>query len=369
MTGIPSTPTIERVRTRRLVAPLTRPWAADVTANHVIVVDVALSDGSLGHGFTWTPSVGASAVHAMLDDELVPRALGRPADPETLWMELWTLVHEAGGGGITTIALAGLDLALWDARARSRGVALADLLGRRRDAVPLYGSGINLHYSDDELAAQARRWVAAGYSGVKMKIGRLELDDDLRRIALVRSIIGPDRALRVDANQRWDLDAAHTAAAALEPLGIDWLEEPLRADDTAGYRALAASTSIPIAAGENLHTIHRFRDLLDAGALQVAQPNVVRVGGITPFLAIAAEVVARGARLAPHLQPELSAQLALALPAIEAVERVEEGALADTGVLAGPSPMTLDGAESHPAGSEPGLGIRFIDDTTSQEQP
>jgi len=350
--------TIVRVGTRLLRIPLTRPWGPGVTEIHVIAVDVHDSDGGVGHGFSWTPSIGARAVHALLDDHLAPAAVGRPADP-AIWQELWEHVHEAGGGGVTTIALAGIDLALWDLRARRAGVGIPELLGRRHERQPAYGSGVNLHYPLDELVAQVERWVAAGFTAVKIKVGKPDPAEDLDRLQAVRAVLG-DRALMIDANQRWDVDRAATALALFETVDPLWIEEPLRADDLAAHRELRKRTGIPIALGENVHTVHRFRDFLNAGVVDVVQPNVVRVGGITPFLAIADLVRSRGVELAPHLLPELSAQLAFALPERTWVEDVEDAGFGDLGVLVGPSGVAIaDGWAS--GGSTRGLGLEFIE--------
>ena len=351
------TPVIVDVRTALRRVPLRRPWGETVRDIGVIPVSVTTDDGMTGHGFSWTPSIGATAVRALIDDDLAPFLRGRTVTPE-LWQQSWEHVHEAGGGGVTTIALAGVDLALWDAAAKRRDLPLADLLGRHHDRQPAYGSGVNLHYPLDELVQQAERWVAAGFTAVKVKIGRPDLADDLDRLAAVRDVLGPDRRLMVDANQRWTLDRALTAAAALEPLDIAWLEEPLRSDDTAGYRELRAASRIPIALGENVHHIHRFRDLIDAGAIDIVQPNVVRVGGITPFLAIADLVRDAGLVLVPHLLPELSAQLAFALPETTWVEEVEDAGLWPLGALAHDSGVTIaDGWAT--GGRRPGLGLDF----------
>ncbi|MEL5991966.1 mandelate racemase/muconate lactonizing enzyme family protein [Microbacterium phosphatis] len=355
-----SAPSIESVETRLIRIPLTRPWGADVTDIQVVAVAVRDADGGEGHGFSWTPSIGGAAVKALLDVDLIPAALGRPADP-SIWIDLWHHVHEAGGGGITTIALAGLDLALWDLRARRAGTSVTDLIGRRHTRLPVYGSGVNLHYSLDELVAQAERWVAAGFGAIKMKVGSPDLARDLERVAAVRAVLGPDRRLLVDANQRWDLDTATRAVEALAAHGIGWIEEPLRADDLAGYRELAsrlAPLGVPIAAGENLHTVHRFRDFLDAGALQVVQPNIIRVGGVTPFLEIAELARQRGVELAPHLLPELSAQLAYTLPETVWIEDVEDAGFASLGALVTPTGVTVaDGRVA--GGPDTGLGLRF----------
>lgn len=353
--------TITSIATRRLHGVLSRPWAADVTGNHVIVVDVALSDGARGTGFTWTPAIGASAIEAMLRDELIPRALGADDDPAPLWQSLWVAVHEAGGGGVTSIALAGIDIAVRDARARREGATIAAHLGIVRDSVPAYGSGINLHYSTDELLAQCRRFVDAGSGAVKIKLGLPDLRDDLARVRAVRDAIGADVALRVDANQRWTLEQATAAADALAPFDIDWLEEPLRADDSLGYRELARRSPIALSAGENLHTPHRFAEALDSGSLAVVQPNVVRIGGVTPFLEIAELAQRHAARLAPHLLPELAVPLALALPTVECVEIVEGALLHEQGVLSSASPIALSRG-SATSTAEAGFGLQFVGD-------
>lgn len=359
--------TIARITTRRVRGVLGRPWAADVTGNHIIVVEVELSDGTRGTGFSWTPDIGASAIEAILRDELIPRALGADAEPTALWQALWLAVHEAGGGGVTSIALAGIDIAVRDALARRERSTIAAHLGQVRDAVPAYGSGINLHYSTEELLAQCERFVAAGSRAVKIKIGRPDLSDDLARVRAVRDLIGPAVALRVDANQRWTLEQATAAAEALVDFDIDWLEEPLRADDSLGYRELARRSPIALAAGENLHTTYRFAEALDHGTLGVIQPNVVRVGGVTPFLEIAALAQQHGVRLAPHLLPELVVPLALAVPAIESVEVVEGALLHEQGVLSNASPIAVDRAEATST-ADAGFGLQFIVDTASTER-
>lgn len=352
-----SEPTIESIRVGRVAVPLTRPWAADVTTITLLPVEVRCSDGVVGHGFSWTPTIGGGAVRALIDEELGPWFTGRPASPAALWTDAWARIHEAGGGGVTTIALAGVDTALWDAAARRAGSGLAELLGRQHDRLPVYGSGVNLHYSLDELVAQVRRWVEAGHRAVKVKIGKADPHEDLDRMRAVREVLGPDRELMVDANQRWDLPAAERALELLGEVRPAWIEEPLRADDLAAHRELATRTGIPIAVGENLHTVHRFREAMDAGAA-VLQPNVVRVGGITPFLEIAQEVRQAGLTLAPHLLPELSAQLAFALPEACWIEDVEDARFATLGALAEEPALEFDGGWVS-GGPERGLGIRF----------
>ena len=365
--------TIKRLHVRRIDALMPRPWVPHAPHLHVLVVEVETSDGLIGTGFSWTPTIATTAVRALLEDDIHHFVIGETADPQHLWPRLWAHLHEAGGGGVTTIAMAGLDLALWDIAGIRSGLPLADLIGRRRATVATYGSGVNLHYTLAELVAQAERWVASGFDTVKIKVGRPDLAEDVARVGAVRDVLGPHRTLLIDANQRWDLPRAIRSLNALAQLDPGWIEEPLRADDTAGYRALAAElgswsggAGIPIALGENLHTIHRFRDLIDSGAAAVLQPNVIRVGGITPFLEIAALIEASPAALAPHLLPEISGQLAMALPGEVHIEDVEDADFEALGILARPSPVKFSraGASSGPTLTDtgsPGLGLSFED--------
>lgn len=352
--------TIAALRAIPHAVDLVRPWGGDVTRVHVVEVRVTDSDGDVGIGFSWTPTIGARAVLALIEDDIRPFALGRPVSPQALWDPLWVRLHEAGSGGLTTIAMAGLDLALWDLEARAAGQSLVDRLGRRRDSAPVYGSGVNLHYTLEELLAQVQRWVDSGASAVKIKVGRPDLAEDVDRVAAVREILGPRRRLMVDANQRWDLPTARRAVAALAPHGLDWIEEPLRADDTWAYAQLRSAIEVPVALGENAHTVHRFRDLITAGACDIVQPNIVRVGGITPFLRIVELARAHSLTVAPHLLPELSGQLALTLAEECWVEDVEDASFERLGLLAHPTGVVVhDGRLT--SSTAPGLGFAFRD--------
>jgi len=351
--------TIVRFEAHPMRVPLTRPWGADVTSIGVVSTHVVREDGAEGWGFAWTPQIGLEAVTALLQHDIAAAAPGRDAAPGAAWQGMWEHLHEAGGGGITTIALAGLDLALWDAEARARGVSVSHLIGRRRDRLRAYGSGVNLHYSEGELCAQVERWVAAGFDAIKVKVGKPDLAEDVDRLAAVREVLGPDRSLMIDANQRWDLERATSALEALARFDPAWIEEPLRADDLRGHVELAARITVPIAVGENLHTAYRFEEFLAAGGAHIAQPNIVRVGGITPFLRIARIAEDHGAALHPHLLPELSGQLALTLPGDPFVEDVEDAAFGALGALAEAAPGRISAGHFSEA-DHLGLGIRFV---------
>lgn len=351
---------LERISATAIGVPLARPWGPDVTRLHVVLTEVWDAAGQVGRGFSWTPSIGAAAVQAMIEQDVAPLAPRLPTGPEAAWDLLWQHLHEAGGGGVTTLALAGVDTALWDLRCRRAGRSLVQLLGRRRCRVPAYGSGVNLHYPLDELVEQARRWVAAGFGAVKIKVGRPELDEDLERVAAVRAVLGGRRRLMIDANQRWDLLRARRAVTALSRFEPAWIEEPLLSDDLRAHAELRRATPVPVALGENLATVHQFREAALLGAADVLQPNVVRVGGITPFLRIAALVRAHGITLAPHLLPDLSGLLAVCLPDEVEVEVVEDASFADLGLLGRPAVLVADGWCEPAEPSSPGLGVRFL---------
>jgi L-alanine-DL-glutamate epimerase-like enolase superfamily enzyme len=233
-----------------------------------------------------------------------------------------------------------------------------ELLGVRQESLPAYGSGVNLHYELADLVAQTERFVALGYPGIKLKVGSPDLGRDLERVAAVRAVLGPGRWLAVDANQRWTAEIAVRAVNALATYDLRWIEEPVRAEDLAGLVRVRSETPVPVAAGENVHTWYRFRELVEAGALDVVQPNVVRVGGLTPFRQIARLVSAAGLELAPHLLADLSAQVAVTLPERVWVEEVEDTGFERLGLVRSPTPVERHGPELRvrPA---PGLGLEF----------
>lgn len=349
---------ITGLTTRLHTIDLTRPWGPDVPVVNVVATEVSTDEGRTGSGFAWTPTIGAQAVQSLLDHDIAPFVIGLEAKPELVWDQLWKWLHEAGGGGLTTIAMAGLDLALWDLVAKEQHSSLTDLLGQRQDAVQVYGSGVNLHYTQEDLVAQVKRWVAGGKTAVKIKVGKPDIREDVERVAAVREVLGPDRKLMIDANQRWDLPTTLRAIDALEQFDLEWLEEPLRADDLGAYTRLRKQSRVPIALGENVHTIYRFSDFIAANAVDIIQPNVVRVGGITPFRRIVELARAHSIKVTPHLLPELSGQLALTLAEPTWVEDVEDASFESLGVLTGPSPISIQrGLLTTTA--QPGLGLDF----------
>ena len=355
---------ITEVSSKLYRLPMPRPWGPAVTCQYLIATTVRSSDGGTGQGFSWAVQAGAQAILAMVEADCAPVAEGGPVVPAAAWDRLWWQLREAGGG-IAPLSMAAIDIGLWDLQAKSAGLSLADLIGRQRDRVPVYASGVNRHLTLAELTEQVTRWTAAGHSRFKIKVGLPSLDEDLERVAAVRKIIGPDRLLMVDANQLWDLPTARRAAQKLSAFDIFWLEEPLPAEDFQGYARLRAAIGIPLAAGESLYTEAQFRDLLLAGAVDFVQPNVCRVGGITPFLRIARLARLFDVPVMPHLLPDISGQLAMALPLPGMIEDIDEGSFAALGALARPSGVVVTG-DSMQAQTPPGHGLAFAADSLEE---
>ena len=355
---------ITEVSSKLYRLPMPRPWGPAVTCQYLIATTVRSSDGGTGQGFSWAVQAGAQAILAMVQADCAPVAEGGPVVPAAAWDRLWWQLREAGGG-IAPLSMAAIDIGLWDLQAKSAGLSLADLIGRQRDRVPVYASGVNRHLTLAELTEQVTRWTAAGHSRFKIKVGRPSLDEDLERVAAVRKIIGPDRLLMVDANQLWDLPTARRAAQKLSAFDIFWLEEPLPAEDFQGYARLRAAIGIPLAAGESLYTEAQFRDLLLAGAVDFVQPNVCRVGGITPFLRVARLARLFDVPVMPHLLPDISGQLAMALPLPGMIEDIDEGSFAALGALARPSGVVVTG-DSMQAQTPPGHGLAFAADSLEE---
>jgi L-alanine-DL-glutamate epimerase-like enolase superfamily enzyme len=333
--GAPIMAKVEQATVALYSFPLKRPWGDqthEVSEIEIAIVRLTDDDGVIGDGFTWTVGVGGRAITALIESEVIPRLLGKEASPRPRWYELWHALHDAGGGGLTTIALGAVDIALWDLLGKQQGRSLTQMLGACRRAIPAYGSGVDLNLSIDELEDECRQWVARGYRAVKIKVGAATLAEDRRRVATVRKAIG-DLPLMVDANQGWDTSAALRACRALQEFDLTWVEEPLIADDLFGHARLRACSPVPIAVGENLYTVYDFNRYLASGACDYIQPDVARVGGITPFLDIAALAGTWNVPLAPHFMMEITGQLLCCIPGAFLLEDVEGGSLSELGAL------------------------------------
>jgi L-alanine-DL-glutamate epimerase-like enolase superfamily enzyme len=275
-----------------------------VSALELVGLRIATDAGITGTGYTVTVGYGGSVIREVLDSLYVRELIGRdPHDVRAIWNSLYSgKAHWIGRAGATTMGLAAVDIALWDILAKAAELPLWQLLGGARStALPVYNTHAGwLNYSVPQLQDEAKRLLDAGYTALKMKVGLADPREDLRRVRAVRETVGRETALMLDANQAWDLLQAQTAARWLAELEPSWLEEPLHPDDIPAHHALKQSTAIPIALGEQLYTTHAFRDYLTQRAVDIVQVDVCRVGGITPWLEVAALAKAHGVRVCPH---------------------------------------------------------------------
>jgi len=281
----------------------------------LVTARVTDAEGAEGVGYTYTVGAGGAAVHALIARDLAPRLRGRDAERiEELWQVMWWALHYGGRGGFAALAISAVDIALWDLRARRQRVALWRLLGGFDPRVPCYAGGIDLDFSIDALLKQTDENLARGFRAIKMKVGRASLREDVERVRAMRSHLGPEFPLMVDANMRWSVDEAIRAARALAPLEPVWLEEPTIPDDVPGHARIVREGGLPIAAGENLHTLHEFRALIEAGGVTFPEPDVTNCGGITTFMKVCHLAEAFNLPVTSHGAHDVTVHLLAAVP-------------------------------------------------------
>jgi L-alanine-DL-glutamate epimerase-like enolase superfamily enzyme len=270
-----------------LPAPLSDSTHGTIGAFELVTVRVRDADGAEGVGYTYTVGTGGAAVHAVIARDLTPRLVGREAeDIAALWQAMWWWLHYGGRGGAQVLAISAVDIALWDLRARRQRAPLWRVLGGFDPRVPCYAGGIDLDFPLDALLRQADANLARGYRALKMKVGRPSLAEDVERVRAMRSHLGPGVPLMVDANMRWSVDEAIRAARALAPFELTWLEEPTIPDDVPGHARIVREGGLPIAAGENLRSLHEFRALIAAGGVTFPEPDATNCGGVSVFMKV-----------------------------------------------------------------------------------
>ncbi|MEQ4718610.1 mandelate racemase/muconate lactonizing enzyme family protein [Nonomuraea sp. B19D2] len=289
-----------------------------------LFAEISTEQGHQGTGFSYSKRAGGPAQFAHAK-EVGENLLGQdPSDIGKVYDVLLWAGASVGRSGVATQALAAVDVALWDLKAKRAGLPLAKLLGAYRDSVRTYNtSGGFLHAPIEEVKARASRSLADGIGGIKIKVGQPDTREDLRRLAAVREHIGGDVPLMVDANQQWDRATALRFGRAVEEFGLVWIEEPLDAYDAEGHAQLAAALDTPIATGEMLSSVAEHVRLIEARAADIIQPDAPRVGGITPFLRLATLADHAGLQLAPHFAMEIHLHLAAAYPREPWVEHFE----------------------------------------------
>lgn len=295
---------IADIETFVLRAPLERPfgWSQGwISHRSVEVVKVTTDDGVVGWG------EGATRPGSpIVKDVLSPLLVGRdPMDRAGLWQRMFAAFYSGNTAvGFAGSAISAVDIALWDIAGKAAGLPVHALLGGRvREKVAVYATG--LYYTEGEfptrLIEEAEGYVRAGYKGMKTKVGGLPMDEDVRRVAALRKAIGPDIKLMVDANQAYNVYSAVRMARRLAEYDVFWFEEPVNAQDVDGYLQVKASAPMPLAGGENLRTRYEFQKFLSRRAYDIAQPDVVNVGGITEMARVIAMANACGIQVNPHV--------------------------------------------------------------------
>ncbi len=281
----------------------------------MLLAEVHTGDGHRGLGFSYAKRAGGPGQFAHAK-EIAPTLIGEdPNDIARLWDKLCWAGASVGRSGLATQAIAAFDVALWDVKAKRAGLSLAKLLGSHRESVRCYNtSGGFLHTPLDQLLVNAAASVQRGIGGIKLKVGQPDRALDIKRVSAVRKHLGDGVPIMIDANQQWDRPTAQRMCRVFEPMELVWIEEPLDAYDHEGHAALAASFDTPIATGEMLTSAAEHADLIRHRAADYLMPDAPRLGGITPFLKVAAQADQAGLMLAPHFAMELHVHLAAAYP-------------------------------------------------------
>ncbi len=317
-----------------------------------IVVVEAHGGGAKGLGYTY----GHPATGVLIAELLSEIAEGRDAlDPEGTWHEAARRLRNTGRPGIGFMALAALDTALWDLRARLEDRPLVSLLGREHETVPIYGSGGFTSYSNERLAEQLGGWIEQGIPRVKMKLGR-EPERDPERLDTARAAIG-GADLYVDANGAFTIDEAIDWAGRYAEWDVRWFEEPVSSADVAGLRRVRERAEMEIAAGEYGYVLADFRNLLDAEAIDCLQADLTRCGGITGLRQVSALAEERRIDLSAHCAPALSVHAFAAVPRLRHLEYFHDHVRLEAMLFDG-VPQPYEGA-LRPDLSRPGNGLEL----------
>ncbi len=274
------------------------------------IVKIETDAGITGIGLGGGGPIGRATIEV-----LKPLLIGEdPIDVERLWHTMW-VPKLIGRRGLTTRAISALDIGFWDIKAKAAGLPLYKLLGGFRDRVPTYIAGGYYEQGKGlkELQREMTDNVALGARAIKMKVGGVELREDVARVKAVREAIGPDVKLLVDANCAYRYYEAIRFAKRIEEFDPYWFEEPVKPDDYAGHRKLAEATSIPIATGENEYTRYGFRDLIAHNAAAIYNADAKVLGGVTEFMKVAALTQAHDLDIAPHGSQDIHVHLVAAI--------------------------------------------------------
>lgn len=355
--------TLRSVRVRPVSVPLRRPVVSKVGLFDqwpILLIDLETEEGIVGRSYL-EPYLQQSARYLVpVIQDLAAGRKGKPIRPIDDFQQGLKSLNLVGCEGLSQIAVSGLDMAAWDALAKAANMPLGVFLGGSLGSVPAYNSN-GLWLTDvASLADEARALVAeGGFKGLKLRLGRDRLNDDLAAIETVRAAAGQDIKLMVDFNQGLSLGDALHRCHALDDQGLYWFEEPIAYNNLAGYAQLRAELTTPLQLGENFYGPRSLFQALAMGAGDYVMPDLMRIGGVTGWLRAAAIAGAAGVQMSSHLYPEFSAHL---MRVTETAHWLEWQDWADP-ILAGPFPVA-DGKVSIP--NRPGAGIAWNEDAVAR---
>ena len=318
--------TIRSVRATAVAAPMARPLgtsAQTISAAPLLLIDLETEEGVTGRSYLFCyVGMAAAAIARVLDDAIEAIAGDRLA-PLDVAAKLARRYRLIGVQGIVRMALAGLDVALWDALSIAAGLPLVSFLGGSPRPIPAYNSnGLGL-MAPEKVADEAEELLEQGFRAVKLRLGRAKAHDDLAAVRAVRRRLSDEVALMVDYNQALSVADALARGQALAGEGVYWIEEPIRHDDYVGCASLARALSTPVQIGENFAGVQAMAAALAAGASDYVMPDLERIGGVTGWQRAAALAMAAGLEMSSHLFPEVSAHLLAATPTCHWLEYVD----------------------------------------------
>lgn len=345
-------PTLRSVRARAVVVPLKRPIRTAVgslPSAPLVLIDLESEEGVTGCAYILAYTTTALPALARLVEDIGAEIVGRVAAPRDIMRFMDTRYRLLGWQGLVGMAVSGLDMALWDMLGKSQGASVATLLGATIRPLPAYDSFGILDPRAD--AADLEASLAAGFRAIKVKLGHADLGSDLRILREIRQIIGAETTLMVDYNQSLSVPEAIRRIRALEVFDLHWVEEPVKAENLVGHARVRAAVSTPIQTGENWWFPEGARAAFAAEASDLAMPDLMKIGGVTGWMDVAALSAAAGKPVSSHIFVEASAHV---LAATETGHWIEHLDLASA-VLE--EPFSLSDGQISAQG--PGLGIRW----------
>lgn len=350
---------VHSVDVRVYTVPTEQPEADGTLAwdrTSYVVVRPLLRNGVCGLGY----AVADPATGLLARDTLVAEVVGRDIrDTTACWEAMVRRIRNLGRPGMASMAIAAMDIALWDTKARALDLPLHRLLGPVRDAVPIYGSGGFTSYTEGELCEQLSGWAEQGIPRVKMKIGKdrgRSWAEDLARVRAARKAVGEDVDLFVDANGAYDRKQALRIGRILaEELGVTWFEEPVTSDDRAGLRELRQSLPLEVTAGEYGYHLEYFTTMLAAESVDVMQADIGRCAGVTEWLRVAAATAAWKVPFSAHCGPSIHVHAATVPPNLRHIEYFHDHVRVDHLLFDGV--LIPDGGVLRPSDDRPGLGL------------